>query len=168
MLAGELKTTPFGGSAMGGTPARYLDLVDTLADDLLDELVKLPSATVEIRHWGGAMAHPGPGAGPVGHRDATYSLIIDQEVPELAPVLRTTGRTFLNFLADPARATSAYAEADLSRLRTIKRAYDPENFFHLNHNVKPADGSPKGNNGPASSLEAGPLLRVIQRVPELP
>ncbi|WP_433013470.1 FAD-binding oxidoreductase [Kribbella sp. CA-294648] len=138
VVAGELMTTPFAASAMGGTPARYLDLVDTLADDLLDELATLPTAIVEIRHWGGAMAHPGPGAGPVGHRAATYSLIINEEVPELAPVLRTTGRTFLNFLADPARATSAYAEADLTRLRAVKRAYDPENFFHLNHNLTPA------------------------------
>lgn len=137
VLAGELKTTPFGESAMGGTPARYLDLVDTLPDDLLDELAKLPSATVEIRHWGGAMAHPGPGAGPVGHREATYSLIINQEVPELSAVLRNTGRTFLNFLADPSNAKSAYSEPDLARLRSVKRAYDPDNFFHLNHNIKP-------------------------------
>jgi len=137
VLAGGLKTTPFGESAMGGTPARYLDLVDTLADDLLDELAKLPTATVEIRHWGGAMAHPGPGAGPVGHREATYSLIIDQEVPELSAVLRNSGRTFLNFLADPANAHSAYSAADLARLRSVKRAYDPDNFFHLNHNILP-------------------------------
>ena len=137
VLAGGLKTTPFGESAMGGTPARYLDLVDTFADDLLDELAKLPSATVEIRHWGGAMAHPGPGAGPVGHREATYSLIINQEVPELSAVLRNSGRTFLNFLADPANAHSAYSAADLARLRSVKRAYDPDNFFHLNHNILP-------------------------------
>jgi FAD/FMN-containing dehydrogenase len=53
------------------------------------------------------------------------------------PELPSTGRTFLNFLADPARATSAYCEADLTRLRAVKRAYDPDNFFHLNHNLKP-------------------------------
>lgn len=140
-LAGELRTTPFGESAMGGTPARYLDLVDTLPSDLIAEFAQLTgddAPTVEIRHWGGAMAHPGPGAGPVGHREAQYSVIIDQEVPQLAEVLRNTGRTFLNFVADPARAESAYSEADLKRLRTVKRAYDPDNFFHLNHNIRPA------------------------------
>lgn len=139
-LAGELATMPFGESAMGGTPARYLDLVDTLPDDLIDQLAELDAVdgpTVEIRHWGGAMAHPGPGAGPVGHRDATFSLIIDREVPELAAVLRTTGRTFVNFLADPGRTATAYAPADLQRLREVKRAYDPTNFFHLNHNITP-------------------------------
>jgi len=136
-IAGGLRTMPFGESAMGGTPARYLDLVDTLPDDLIDRLAELTDATVEIRHWGGAMAHPGPGAGPVGHRGATYSLIIDQEVPQLADVLRTTGRTFVNFLADPSRTATAYAEADYRRLREVKRAYDPDNFFHLNHNIRP-------------------------------
>jgi FAD/FMN-containing dehydrogenase len=136
-IAGGLRTMPFGESAMGGTPARYLDLVDTLPDDLIERLVELPDATVEIRHWGGAMAHPGPGAGPVGHREATYSVIIDQEIPQLADVLRTTGRTFVNFLADPSRTATAYAKADYRRLREVKRAYDPDNFFHLNHNIRP-------------------------------
>ena len=140
VLAGGLRTMSFGESAMGGTPARYLDLVDALPDDLIDELALLTddsSPTVEIRHWGGAMAHPGPGAGPVGHRDATYSVIIDREVPELADVLRNTGRTFVNFLADPGRTATAYAKSDYNRLREVKRAYDPENFFHLNHNIRP-------------------------------
>jgi FAD/FMN-containing dehydrogenase len=65
-------------------------------------------------------------------------VIIDQEVPQLADVLRTTGRTFVNFLADPARTATAYSEHDYIRLREVKRAYDPDNFFHLNHNIRPA------------------------------
>lgn len=137
ILDGELRTTPFAETAMGGTPARYLDLADELPDDLLDALAALDGPTVEIRHWAGAMANPGPGAGPVAHREAPYSLIIDQEVPELAEVLRSSGRTFVNFLADPARASSAYSTNDHTRLRTIKRRYDPENLFRLNHNILP-------------------------------
>jgi FAD/FMN-containing dehydrogenase len=141
VLAGGLRTMSFGTAAMGGTAARHLDLVDELPDDLIDRLARLTdesAPTVEIRHWGGAMAHPGPGAGPVGHRAAPYSVIIDQDVPELIDVLRPTGRTFLNFLADPARAASAYTVEDYRRLRDVKRAYDPDNFFHLNHNIPPA------------------------------
>ncbi len=137
ILDGELRTTPFADTAMGGTPARYLDLVDELPDDLLDALAMLDGPTVEIRHWAGAMANPGPGAGPVAHREAPYSLIIDQEVPELAEVLRSTGRVFVNFLADPARAATAYSSADLTRLRSVKRRYDPDNLFRLNHNLRP-------------------------------
>jgi FAD/FMN-containing dehydrogenase len=69
---------------------------------------------------------------------APYSVIIDQDAPELIDVLRPTGRTFLNFLADPARTASAYTVEDYRQLRQVKRAYDPDNFFHLNHNIPPA------------------------------
>jgi FAD/FMN-containing dehydrogenase len=41
-------------------------------------------------------------------------------------------------LGDPARAASAYTVEDYRRLRDVKRAYDPDNFFHLNHNIPPA------------------------------
>lgn len=118
----------FGQAQMGGTAARHLDLLDELPE--FDVLLKL-DATVEIRHWGGAMNH---GETPVGHRDAQYSLIVDQEVPELP----STGRTFLNFLADPARTATSYTVENYKRLREIKRAYDPDNFFRLNHNIPPA------------------------------
>ena len=131
-LAGELRTIEYADAAMGGTPARHLDFLDTLTDEVIDEVAGLEDATVEIRHWGGAMAHPGPGAGPVGHREAQYSLIIDREVS-----LPTSGRTFVNFLGDPGRADTAYGAKDLQRLREVKRAYDPTNFFHLNANIRP-------------------------------
>jgi FAD/FMN-containing dehydrogenase len=135
-LAGELRTIEYGEAAMGGTPAKHLDFLDVLRDDVIETLTSFPdddAPTVEIRHWGGAMAHPGPGAGPVGHRGATYSLIIDREMPGLP----NSGRTFVNFLADPGRADTAYAPDDLRRLREVKRAYDPTNFFHLNANIRP-------------------------------
>ncbi|MEU4604926.1 FAD-binding protein [Kribbella sp. NPDC023972] len=131
-LAGELRSIEYGDAAMGGTPARHLDFLDVLTDDLIETLTTT-DAMVEIRHWGGAMAHPGPGAGPVGHRSASFSLIIDREMPTLP----SSGRTFVNFLGDPNRADTAYAPDDLRRLREVKRAYDPTNFFHLNANIRP-------------------------------
>jgi len=136
-LAGELTTIEYGAAAMGGTPARHLDFLDVLTDDVIDALTGFDdedAPTVEVRHWAGAMAHPGPGAGPVGHRDASYSLIVDREMHGLLP---NSGRTFVNFLGDPARADTAYAPDDLRRLREVKRAYDPANFFHLNANIRP-------------------------------
>ncbi|MDX3001511.1 FAD-binding oxidoreductase [Kribbella solani] len=132
-LAGDLRTIEYADAAMGGTPARHLDFLDTLTDEVIDIVTELEDAMVELRHWGGAMAHPGPGAGPVGHRAAAYSLIIDREVSELP----NSGRTFVNFLGDPSRVGSSYAAADLDRLRAVKRAYDPSNFFHLNANIRP-------------------------------
>jgi hypothetical protein len=80
------------------------------------------------------MANPGPGAGPVGHRGASYSLIVDREMHGVLP---DSGRTFVNFLGDLSRADTAYDAKDLHRLRAVKRAYDPANFFHLNANIRP-------------------------------
>ncbi|WP_405063400.1 FAD-binding oxidoreductase [Kribbella sp. NBC_01505] len=135
-LAGELSTIEYADAAMGGTPARHLDFLDELTDDVIDVLTGIEEEpTVELRHWSGAMAHPGPGAGPVGHREARFSLIIDRELP--AGLLPDSGRTFVNFLGDHGRAETSYSPADLDRLRAVKRAYDPANFFHLNANIKP-------------------------------
>ncbi|TDD57402.1 FAD-binding oxidoreductase [Kribbella antibiotica] len=135
-LAGELTTIEYADAAMGGTPARHLDFLDELTDEVIDVVTNLEGEpTVELRHWSGAMAHPGPGAGPVGHRQAQFSLIIDRELP--AALLPDSGRTFVNFLGDHGRAETSYGPADLDRLRAVKRAYDPTNFFHLNANIKP-------------------------------
>jgi hypothetical protein len=73
-----------------------------------------------------------PGRGPA-HRGATYSLIVDRELPTVP----NSGRTFVNFLGDPGRADTAYAPDDLRRLREVKRAYDPTNLFRLNANIRP-------------------------------
>jgi len=49
----------------------------------------------------------------------------------------------VNFLglddADPRRkALAAYGPAKLERLTALKRRYDPENLFRINHNFPPA------------------------------
>jgi len=49
-----------------------------------------------------------------------------------------TGGTFLNFLGDPARTASAYTTDDYAALRALKRVWDPDNVFRLNHNIPPA------------------------------
>ncbi len=138
----ELRTVPFADAAMGGTAARYLNLFPALSPRVVDALVDASAHanTIEIRHWGGAMARPGATAGPTGHRATPYSVIVDTEVPGLAERLRPagTGGSFLNFLADPARTGSAFTPANYARLREIKAAYDPDNFFHLNHNIPPS------------------------------
>jgi hypothetical protein len=49
---------------------------------------------------------------------------------------------YLGFLGDEDEATirAAYPGATRDRLRELKRRYDPDNLFHLNHNIPPADG----------------------------
>lgn len=85
------------------------------------------------------MAAPGPDAGPVGHRDTPFSVIVDQRTPALAESLdpHGTGATFLNFLADSTRVRAAYTAADHARLTAVKKTYDPGNVFRLNHNIAP-------------------------------
>ena len=48
---------------------------------------------------------------------------------------------YVNFLGDegPERARAAYPGETWSRLREVKRRYDPDNVFRVNHNVPPAD-----------------------------
>ncbi|RJL31962.1 FAD-binding oxidoreductase [Bailinhaonella thermotolerans] len=140
--AEDLRVMPYAEAAMGGTPARHLDLFDELPDPVIETLVEAGRlATVEIRHWGGALSDPGPGAGPAGHRSTAYSAIIDTVLPGVADRLRphANGGSFLNFLIDPARTGTAFTFANLHRLREVKRAHDPDNFFRLNFNIAPAD-----------------------------
>jgi hypothetical protein len=118
-------------------------LPDAVLDTLLgavDGPADSPVSTVEIRHWGGAMARPQrPDAGPVGHRDVPFSVIVDARVPSLAAALRphATGGSFLNFLSDPARTASAYTERNHRRLTELKRRYDPANVFRFAQSIRP-------------------------------
>jgi hypothetical protein len=100
-------------------------------------------STVEVRHWGGAMARPAADAGPVGHRGVPLSVILDAHVPEVAAALapHATGGSFLNFLADPARTETAYTAANYQGLREVKAAYDPDDLFRIGHHIAPADAT---------------------------
>jgi hypothetical protein len=133
----------------------HIDLFQAVPDDVIAALVEAtpPVAGVELRHWGGAMARPQDGAGPIGHRDVPFSVNAIAQVPDPAQAgaaaaaverfaarLRphATGGTFLNFLLDPARTATAYTADDYARLAAVKATYDPDNFFAANHNIPPA------------------------------
>jgi FAD/FMN-containing dehydrogenase len=145
-LHDEIRPVAYGRAAMGGTPPRQLTLVRDLTDEAIDAIVHdtedegSPVSTVEIRHWGGAMATASPLAGPAGHRDVPLSVIADAPYPPLASALGpgSTRGAFLNFLADTERTRDAYTAADYGRLREVKRAHDPDNFFRVGHNIPPA------------------------------
>ena len=149
-LVEGFRSTAYGAVAMGGTPPRHLDLVETLPDPLVDALVETsedpdsPVSTIEIRHWGGAMANPQADAGPVGHRTVPLSVIADAPDPGIAEALwpHATGGAFLNFLSDTARTADAYTPAAYRRLTEVKAEHDPENFFRHNHNIPPRRSRP--------------------------
>jgi hypothetical protein len=126
-----------------------LELAAGLSDELIGDLISAFSveatSSVEVRHWGGAMASAGAAAGtaqdagPVGHRDVPFSVAVNGP-PEAAALVRghTTGGSFLNFQPDVTRTESAYTPADYRQLRAIKRDWDPDNVLGFVHNIPPA------------------------------
>ncbi|MEO3811091.1 FAD-binding oxidoreductase, partial [Sphaerisporangium sp. B11E5] len=151
VLHDGLARVPYAEAAMGGTRSAHVEFARDLPDTLIGVLAGAveedsPLSAVEVRHWGGAMARPGPGAGPVGHRSAVLSVTLDERVPELVAAVRphVTGGSFLNFLSDPARTASAYTAADWRLLREVKRAWDPGNVFRGNLNIPPAGARSAG------------------------
>lgn len=124
-------------------------------DDLIAELAAvkrdLGDSVLMVRLLGGAYSRVAADATAWGFRDTEAWLVSAAFVPDelydaAAPKLRATWARldpwlkglYGNFssLDDP--VTKMYPPATLSRLRSIKAAYDPSNVFHRNHNVTPA------------------------------
>jgi FAD/FMN-containing dehydrogenase len=131
-------------------------LSDALIDGAVERFAAAPSSMTKIlfEHFHGAVTRVGPTDTAVPHRERGWNLLIpstwtdpaDTEAnigwtretfaalrPELA-----TGR-WLNYLGDD-QADDAIRAAygpNFARLQQVKRRYDPDNIFHLNHNITP-------------------------------
>jgi FAD/FMN-containing dehydrogenase len=122
-------------------------------------LEQLPQSTammksVQLRVLGGAMARVPGDATAFAHRDRRMMVnvaamyadpgekgIHDAWVADLAGSLGDDGSGgYVGFLGDEDEATvrAAYPGPTWDRLREIKRRYDPDNLFRLNHNIPPA------------------------------
>ncbi len=137
------RTMPYPESGtVGGTAPRQFNYLADLPDHVLTaaiEAVQDDANAVEVRYWGGALARPAAGAGPVGHRDVPFSVVVDGPAGAAAPIAaHATGGAFLNWLHDPSRVHTAYRAADYARLRELKLAWDPANVFGLAKNIPPA------------------------------
>jgi FAD/FMN-containing dehydrogenase len=136
------------------------DLVGELSDELIDALVEIadrapsPLTQVHVHHLGGRMAGIPDGGSAFPSRGASfvYNLIGVWQDPadddrniawargafeQLRPF--SLGSAYINFLADEGeeRVRAAYGP-NYERLQAMKRRYDPENVFRLNHNIRPA------------------------------
>jgi FAD/FMN-containing dehydrogenase len=139
-IVDDLRPMGYAEAAMGGTAARFFDFFRDLPDPAISALIEAHEtgavSNVEVRHWGGAL---GRGDGPAARPDTRLSVIVDTDLPSITQTLRKYGMggTFLNFLADPTRIATAFTPINFRRLRQVKAAYDPDNFFRINQNIAP-------------------------------
>src|SRR5262245_11268253 len=112
-----------------------------------------PMRAVQLRVLGGAVAHTANDATAFGHRDRGMLINISAMYMEPAEtethdawvesVAAAVGRDgaggYVGFLGDEDEETvgAAYPNGIWERLRELKRRYDPDNLFRLNHNVPP-------------------------------
>lgn len=133
--------------------------VTALSDEAIEAIVAAgeqrtsPFSTVLIQHLHGAATRVDPAATAFGARDETFYVdaIAAWETGDSAPHVewsRALGRdlapfsrrgVYVNFLGSEGeeRIRASYG-AGYERLAALKRRYDPENFFHLNQNIKPS------------------------------
>jgi FAD/FMN-containing dehydrogenase len=140
--------------------ALYLDgFSDAAIDTTVDWSNRRPSndTLVIVRHCGGAMARVGAAQTAFGDRSSEWMLSIDSTWND--PAGDTTniaytrtfwdaalpfsdGKTYFNFpglLEEGDAAVRASYGANHDRLARIKAAYDPDNRFRLNQNIRPAE-----------------------------
>jgi FAD/FMN-containing dehydrogenase len=113
----------------------------------------LPGCEIHIHDLGGAVARVGESATAFGDRSAPYALNVvgtwqdaSDDDANLAWLREAgarldefcTGAVYSNFMGSEGdeRTKSAYGDK-LPRLQALKRAWDPDNVFHRNQNVKP-------------------------------
>jgi len=135
---------------------------DGLDGAIIDEIVEWCGAqtygtAVDLHHMGGAFGRVPEDATAYPSRGAEYLLNIygfwtdpgedEQRIAWVKGFSTAMDRhamvgQYVNFLghdeADPrAKALAAYGPAKYERLVAVKRTYDPENLFRINHNIVP-------------------------------
>lgn len=137
----------------------YLNhLDDNLIALIVDFYRCAPShkSTVILEHFHGKMTRVGATNTAYGNRQKPFSLLITTRWQDPAEDERniswantfysalqpfTDGSAYLNYISDSEelRLKLAYGQENYDRLAVIKRKYDPDNFFHMNHNIRPRE-----------------------------
>jgi FAD/FMN-containing dehydrogenase len=134
--------------------------------ELSDELINViaghafscssPRSYAAMFHLKGAVSRVSEGATAFGNRQASHAITLDavwrpgEDFGErdsawtkgfLAALGRFREGVYVNFLGadeDPGRVREAYGNSIHERLVAVKSAYDPDNVFHHNQNIRPA------------------------------
>ena len=143
------------------------DYLDSLPDAAVAEFVAgseampVPSASQSILFpWGGAIARAGGAQTPMAERQAswvTHPFAVWEDAGDDERVIGwargmsarmkafSSGGVYLNFIGDEGRDRVRAAFGDsYDRLARVKGAYDPDNFFRFNQNVRPATATGVG------------------------
>ena len=135
--------------------------ISSLDDELIDSLaaafaeVPSPMTAILFEYFHGAVTRVGATETAVPHREESFNVLIPAEwvdpadtqanihwMQETFALLEPhrAGRRWLNYLDDDDAldAVRAAYGPNYDRLAQIKGQYDPDNVFHLNHNVVPA------------------------------
>ena len=153
---GQLNMDPDQPVPSQGDGAFLADLAAAAIDALLTLMgpdVGTPLASAEIRHLGGTLARPAPGAGAQPSIDANYLMFAVgvTPTPELAATVRQHAQAvkdalaawhasydYYNFADTAASASAVLPPASYRRLQEIKAAYDPDRVIISAHPVWPA------------------------------
>jgi FAD/FMN-containing dehydrogenase len=131
-------------------------LPDALIDTAVERFATVPSPMTSIlfEHFHGAVTRIGATDTAVPHREPGWNLLVPSLWTDPAQTdanIRWTRETFaalrphfatrrwLNYLGDDQGfdAIRAAYGPNYERLCDVKRRYDPDNVFHLNHNIAP-------------------------------
>jgi len=131
-------------------------LTDDAIDTLVDSFARCPTTMGQllIEHFHGAVSRVGVAETAFPHRGDGYNLVVLSQWAEprdndrciawardtytaMSPFV-SRGR-YVNYLGDdePGDSTAAAYGPNYRRLQEIKTKYDPDNFFHMNQNIRP-------------------------------
>ncbi|EFW92024.1 FAD linked oxidase domain protein [Haladaptatus paucihalophilus DX253] len=136
------------------------DYVRELTDDAIAvherfSEVPTPKSTMHLYPIDGAVHDVAPDETAWSVRDATWSMVIvgvdadpanDKKITKWARDYwhalhpHTVGGSYINFMMEEGedRVQASYGD-NYERLRAVKATYDPDNFFHVNQNIEPAN-----------------------------
>jgi FAD/FMN-containing dehydrogenase len=141
-----------------------------LSDEVIDVVAEhayrasSPRSYAAMFHMGGAVARAPRDATAYPGRDVAHNITIDAAwLPDqddavgaaetawargfLRALQPSSAGVYVNFLDsddDTSRVREAYGDDTWQRLATIKAKYDPENVFHNNKNIEPAEVATDG------------------------
>jgi len=149
----RLHMDPEGPAAGVGDGGMLDDVDDHLIDLFVEQVLRSPILSAEIRHLGGAVGRRDSRHGAIDAWEAPYLLsvvgmapfpeaaaAVEQSIRQLRGILEPweADHTYLNVAGSRRRASQLFSSASYHRLRRIKAIVDPTDLVRSNHPIPPA------------------------------